>query len=338
MLEIRPPLPEKEPAMNAPLEQIKQCLQRGQSDLIGSHGVLVGVDLGSYGLRALAADLHGNRVVADQRPLPDGTPDEIVAQALELVRDVLEEGGWTAQQLVRIGIGFGGPVDADAGLTRLSHRMPGWEQYPVVARFEEALGATALLGNDANVTALGEASCGIGHDVRNLFYLHLSTGVGGGLVLDKRLYSGATTTAGEIGHATVRRDGPRCSCGGYGHLEAYVSIDSLLRRAGELGLHTDDLQHVFDGNEIGRQTVTEAVGLLGLALGNVVTLLDPNMIVLGGTVTRIGGEPLLQMVREQLDASLPPSLRRSVPVVASTFGIDSVAVGALALAMQSLGE
>jgi glucokinase len=289
-------------------------------------------------LRALAADLHGSHVFADHRPLPDGTPDEIVGQALALVSSVLQQGGWTAQQLVRVGIGFGGPVDSSAGVTRLSHRMPGWEHHPVVARFEEALGAPTLLGNDANVTALGEASCGVGRDVRNLFYLHLSTGVGGGLVVDKRMYQGETTTAGEIGHATVRRDGPRCSCGGYGHLEVYVSIEGLLRRAAELGLHTDNLEQIFGGNDAGHQTVTEAVELLGMALGNVVSLLDPDMIVLGGTVTRIGGEPLLALVREQLDASLPPTLRHSVPVVTSTFGVDSVAVGALALAMQSLGE
>lgn len=324
--------------MNAPLEQIKGCLQHRQGNLIVSHGVLVGVDLGSYGLRAIAADVSGGQIVADHRPLPEGSPDSIVAEALDLLGGVLKQGGWASQQVVRLGIGFGGPVDTKSGVTRLSHRMPGWEQYPLVDRFEEAIGATALLDNDANVTAIGEALCGAGRDAASLFYLHLSTGVGGGLVLDKRLYQGATATAGEIGHATVRRDGPRCSCGGYGHLEAYASIWGLLRRANELGLHTEDLADVFDNNDAGHQTVSEAVELLGVALANVVSLLDPDMIVLGGTVTRIGGEQMLAMVRDELERSLPPSLRRSVPVVASTFGADSVAIGALALAMQSLGE
>jgi len=323
--------------MSAPLEQIKTCLQRGQSDLIGSHGAVVGVDLGSYGLRAIAADLHGEQVIADARPMPDGAPDLVVAQALDLVQSVIAEGGWSTQQVVRVGVGFGGPVDAHAGVTRVSYRMSGWEQYPVADRFEAQLGAPTLLDNDANVTALGEAQCGVGSDVRNVFYLHLSTGVGGGLVIDKRLYGGATTTAGEIGHAIVRRDGPRCSCGGFGHLEAYVSIGGLLRRAGELNLHTDDLEHVFN-DDAGRQTIEEAVELLSRALANVVTLLDPDMIVVGGTVARIGGEPFLALVRHGLGDSLPPTMRRNVPLVASTFGADSVAVGALALAMQSLGE
>ena len=324
--------------MNAPLEQIKGYLQRGQSDLIGSQGVLVGVDLGSYGLRAIAADMHGERIAADNRALPDATPDAIVADALELVQGLIAQNGWSPEQVVRVGVGFGGPVDAHAGVTRVSYRLPGWEQFPVVDRFEAALAAPTLLDNDANVTALGEAQCGVGHAVRNLFYLHLSTGVGGGMVIDKRLYGGATTTAGEIGHAIVRRDGPRCSCGGNGHLEAYVSIGGLLRRAGELDLHTDDLEHLFNGNAAGQQTVEEATDLLGLALANVVTLLDPDMIVVGGTVARIGGEPFLGLLRQRLPELLPPTMRRDVALVASTFGADSVAVGALALAMQSVGE
>lgn len=323
--------------MNAPLEQIKGCLQRGQSDLIGSQGVLVGVDLGSYGLRAIAADMNGERIAADNRALPNATPDEIVADAIELVQGLIERNGWSPEHVVRVGVGFGGPVDAHAGVTRVSYRLPGWEQFPVADRFEAALGAPTLLDNDANVTALGEAQCGVGHAVRNVFYLHLSTGVGGGMVIDKRLYGGATTTAGEIGHAIVRRDGPRCSCGGHGHLEAYVSIGGLLRRAGELNLHTDDLEHVFN-NAAGRQTIEEAVDLLGRALANVVTLFDPDMIVVGGIVARIGGEPFLALVRQHLGDSLPPTMRRDVPLVASTFGADSVAVGALALAMQSVGE
>lgn len=323
--------------MSAPLEHIKGCLQRGQSDLIGSQGVLVGVDLGSYGLRAIAADMNGERIVSDNRALPDATPDAVVADALDLVQGLIAHNGWSPEQVVRVGIGFGGPVDAHAGVTRVSYRLPGWEQFPVADRFEAALGAPTLLDNDANVTALGEAQCGVGHAVRNVFYLHLSTGVGGGMVIDKRLYGGATTTAGEIGHAIVRRDGPRCSCGGHGHLEAYVSIGGLLRRAGELDLHTDDLEQVFN-DDAGRQTIEEAVELLGRALANVVTLLDPDMIVVGGTVARIGGEPFLALVRQQLGDSLPPTMRRDVPLVASTFGADSVAVGALALAMQSVGE
>jgi len=324
--------------MSELFEAIQHCVQQRQGALMSSQGVIVGVDIGSYGLRAIAADLTGQQVVSDHRPMPADSSDAIVEQALELVRGVLGRSGKSLHQVARIGIGFGGPVDSELGITRVSHRMAGWEHYPLAARFEEALDTPVVLDNDANVIALGEAICGVGRDVHSLFYLHLSSGVGGGLVLDDRVYRGATMTAGEIGHATVRSGGPPCSCGGQGHLESYVSVSGLLRRVNELGLQTDNLEQVFADNEAGRRTRDEAVELLGLALSNVVCLLDPQMIVVGGIVVRLGGDVLIEAIGRQLQAALPPTMRRSVPVVASTFGYDSVAVGALALAMHSLGD
>jgi glucokinase len=324
--------------MSEPLELVQRWLERGRSDLMGSQGSVLGVDIGSYGLRVLLADLQGQQAVADQRPLPEGDADEVTEQALDLARSLLSRAGKSAQQIVRIGIGFGGPVDDAAGVTRLSHRMSGWERYPLAQRFEDAFDAPTLIDNDANVIALGEASCGAGSAVHSLFYLHLSSGVGGGLVLGGRLYDGATTTAGEIGHAIVRYDGPPCSCGAKGHLESYVSVGGLLRRANELGLRTDDLAEIFADGELGQQTVSEATELLGMTLANVVNLIDPHMIVIGGVVARIGGDALLQAVHDRMIEALPPTMRRDVPVVASTFGYDSVAVGALALAACSLRE
>lgn len=323
--------------MDEPLELVKRWLQRRQNDLAGSQGSVIGVDIGSYGLRAIVADLQGQQVIADHRPLPTGNADTIVEQVLDLTRGVLQKSA-RPQHVARIGLGFGGPVDINAGVTRLSHRASGWENYPLATRFEEAFDAPAMLDNDANVTALGEATCGAGANRRNLFYLHLSSGVGGGIVLDGRLYHGSTMVAGEIGHVIVRYDGPPCSCGGNGHLESYVSIGGLLRRVNELGLRTDDLEQVFGEEQAGKQTVAETTEMLGRMLANVATLLDPEMIVIGGTVARIGGEAFIQAISEQLQAGLPLTMRRDVPVVASTFGHDSVAVGALALAACSLSD
>lgn len=324
--------------MNEPLDLVKSWLQRGRSNLMGSQGSVLGVDVGSYGLRAVLADLQGQHVVAAHTALPSGEPAAVVDAAIALAQDVLQQAGKATHHVVRIGIGFGGPVDGDAGVTRLSHRAGGWERYPLVQRFEDAFDAPALLDNDANVIALAEASCGAGSDVRNLFYLHLSSGVGGGMVLDRRLYHGATTTAGEVGHAIVRYDGPPCSCGANGHLESYVSVGGLLRRANELGLRTDDLEMLFMENAAGQQTIDEATELLGTTLANLVSLFDPDMIVLGGIVARKGGDRFMQTIRRRLEDALPPTMRRAVPVVPSTFGYDGVAVGALALAVQSLRE
>jgi glucokinase len=324
--------------MNEPLELVKRWLQGRRSDLVGSQGSLIGMDIGSYGLRAIVADLHGQQVITDHRPLPVGNAQTVVDQALELAQGLMQQISRPAQHVTRIGIGFGGPVDSDAGVTRLSHRASGWENYPLAQRFEEAFDAQTLLDNDANMIALGEAACGAGHDRRYLFYLHLSSGVGGGIVLDGHLYHGANKIAGEIGHTIVRYDGPPCSCGGNGHLESYVSLGGLLRRVNELGVRTDDLEQVFADHEAGKQTIAETTETLGRTLANVVNVIDPEMIVIGGIVARIGGQSFIEGISRQLEAGLPPTMRRSVPVVASMFGYDGVAVGGLALAACSLSD
>jgi glucokinase len=328
----------EEKAVGESLELVKGWLQRGNGSLLGGQGSVVGVDIGSYGLRAIVADLEGSRIQGASRPLPDGDADQITTAGIALLNDVLADSGTNPQQLVRIGIGFGGPVDADAAVTRIHYRRPGWERFPLVERFESAFDAPVLLDNDANVIALGEACCGAGQDTRDLFYLLLSTGVGGGVVLDGRLYHGASTTAGEIGHATVKRDGAPCSCGGKGHLESYVSVRALLRRLGELGVETNELSQVFSDDPAAKQTVAEATDLLGLTLANVVTLLDPQVIVVGGIVARTVGEGWLRQLASSLQEALPPTLVHDVPIKASTFNQDSVAIGALALALSSLQE
>ena len=329
---------EAEKPMGDSLDLIRRWLHRGNGALMGEQGSVLGVDIGSYGLRAIVADLHGNKVHGLNRALPEGDAETITAAGIELAQELLRSSDTRAQQLVRIGIGCGGPVDADAGVTRIHHRRPGWERFPLAERFETAFDAPVLLDNDANVIALGEACCVDGRDVRDIFYLHLSTGVGGGLVIDGRLYHGATATAGEIGHAIVRRDGPPCSCGGKGHLESYVSVGALLRRLGELGVETNTLADVFDDGPAAQQTMVEATQLLGTTLANVVAMVDPQMSVVGGIVGRTGGERWLEQLARELQAVLPPTLAHDVQIAPSAFNHDSVAVGALALAMASLQE
>ena len=323
--------------MSDALELVRRWLQRGDGAFMGGQGLVLGVDVGSYGLRAIVADLHGTMIFDASRELPDGDASVITDAAITLVRDLLEQHDLGSRQLVRIGIGFGGPVDADAGTTRVHYRRSGWENFPLAERFETAFDAPTLLDNDANVIALGEACC-VDRDARNLFYVHLSSGVGGGLVVDGRLYHGATTTAGEIGHAIVRPDGPPCSCGGKGHLETYLSIGGLLRRLGELGVASDDLNVVFDGSDAGQQTVREATLMLSQMLATAITLLDPQVIVLGGIVARTGGDAWLNQLQQHLKDVLPSTLRTEIQILPSSFNQDSVAVGGLALALTSMQE
>lgn len=306
--------------------------------LLGSQGYVLGMDIGSYGLRAALIDLHSDTYTSVYRDSPNTTAEVIFDAAMALVQDLLSDQHVAAERLVRIGVGFPGPVDHRHGVTILSPRIAGWEQFPLAERIEAILGATALVDNDANLTALAEATFGVGRDVQNLFYLHLSSGVGGGLVLNGRLYHGATSTAGEIGHAVGGPAEPGQGDQPTLTLEQRVSIHSLMRRAGELGLETNLLSDIFSEHPVARQVVDEAANLLGARLSQICALIDPDLIVLGGVVARMGGPRFIDAVDQRMRAYNGTTIARSVPLQASVLGFESVAIGGLALALESLQE
>lgn len=317
---------------------VQDRLARNSWGLLGTQGYILGIDIGGFGLRAALVDLHSHTYTAVHREVSTTNASAVVVDAIELARALLHESGVAPGHVVRIGVGFGGPVDARAGVTILSHRMAGWERLPLREQIEEALGAVTLLDNDANLIALAEATFGAGRDVQHLFYLHLSSGVGGGLVLDGRLYHGATTTAGEIGHAVVGPIDPLRPRERPGTLEQHLSIAGLLRRASELGLETDLLSDVFGDHAVGRQIIGETADLLAVRLSQIVALIDPQMIVMGGVVARNGGEALIAAIQERIPSYMVSLVERPVPIVASVLGFESVAIGGVALALESMRD
>jgi glucokinase len=324
--------------MNDPRTLVQDRLVRNSWGLLGTQGYILGMDIGGYGLRAALIDLHSHTYTSVHREISTASADTVVADAIALARDLLAEHGVAPGHLVRVGVGFGGPVDARQGVTIISHRMAGWERLPLRERVEDALGAVTLLDNDANLIALAEATFGVGREVQHLFYLHLSSGVGGGLVLDRHLYHGTTTTAGEIGHAVVGPVDPIRPRGRPGTLEQHLSIKALLRRAAELGLETNLLSDIFGEHPVGRQVVAEAADLLAVRLSQIVALIDPQMIVLGGVVARNGGDALIAAIEERMRGYMASLVERPVPIVASVLGFESVAIGGLALALESMCE
>ena len=324
--------------MNDPQPLVQDRLSRNSWGLLGTQGYILGLDIGSYGLRAALVDLHSHTYHPTYCESSATSAAELLADALKLARTLLDQHGITSDRLVRIGVGFAGPVDARHGIVRLSHRIPGWEQFPLKEHVEETFGAVTLVDNDANLIALAEATFGIGRDVQDLFYLHLSSGVGGGLVLDRRLYHGATTMAGEIGHTVVGpvdpihpKEPPRT-------LEQHVSVQGVVRRAGELGLRTDRLSEIFAAPGVGQQIIGEIADLLAVRISQTIGLIDPQMIILGGVVARSGGDALIAAIEERVHVYLSALVDRPVDIAASVLGFESVAIGGLALALESMNE
>jgi glucokinase len=323
--------------MNDPKPLVQDRLFHNSWGFLGNQGYILGMDIGSYGLRSALIDLHSHTYHSAYRDTSTGNAEDLLGESIALATNLLKQHGVAHDHLVRVGVGFAGPVDARHGVVQLSHRVPGWEQFPLQQRIEETFGAVTLIDNDANLIALAEATFGIGRDVQHLFYLHLSSGVGGGLVLDGRLYHGASTMAGEIGHAPigpvdpVHPDQPHT-------LEQHLSIKGLLARSAELGLETDLLSDIFGDNPVGRKVVAEAVSTLGVRLAQIVALIDPQLVILGGAVTRAGGDAFVEAVEERVRSYMDSLVQRPVAVVSSILGFESVAIGGLALALESMKD
>ena len=193
----------------------------------------IGVDLGGTNLRIAAIDEQGSLL----EKLTLGTRvsrgrDWVVTQMCEAIQQVATkfQNGHT---LRGIGIGVPGIIDMETGMVRESPNLPGWDDYPVREEIEQRLKARVILENDANAAAMGEKWLGAGRDFDDLCMITLGTGVGGGVVLNGRVWHGLSGMAGEIGHTTVDPNGPLCGCGNHGCLEAYASATAIVRMAKE---------------------------------------------------------------------------------------------------------
>ena len=324
--------------MNDPQPLVQDRLAHNSWGFLSQQGYILGMDIGSYGLRAALIDLQHHTYARAHREAKPDNAHEMLEASIALARGLLEQHGVEPSRLVRIGVGFAGPVDARHGLVQRSHRVAGWEQFPLKRHIEDAFGAVTLVDNDANLIALAEATFGVGRDVQHLFYLHLSSGVGGGLVLDSRLYHGATTMAGEVGHAVlgaidpIYRDEPPKT------LEQHLSIAGVVRRAAELGLESDRLSEIFGDARVGPQLIGETAEILAVRLSQIIALIDPQMIIIGGVVARYGGTPLFDAIKQRIPVYMASLIERPVQIVPSVLGFESVAIGGLALALESMSD
>lgn len=274
------------------------------------------VDIG--GTKFTVAVFEGDRMVKRESRSTDreGGRDWMLGQ----IREIATAWGREAP-LDRCGIGFGGPVDFGARRVALSTHVGGWQDFVLPAWVESELGLPAVMDNDANVGALGEAVYGAGKGFSPLFYMTLSTGIGGGLVADGGIYRGADSYAGEIGHLTVRPGGPECLCGARGCLE---------RMCGGIWMESDHghsaRELMCDPGFVKRYVVDLALGLKACIM-----LLNPARIVIGGGISK-AGEALFGPLREELRRQITAWSRARIDVEPAALGDDSVLYGALALA------
>jgi glucokinase len=270
------------------------------------------IDIG--GTKFTVALFEGGRIVKRESrgTNREGGPEWMVAQIATLAS------GW---KFDRCGIGFGGPVDFAAQKVNLSTHVGGWRDFPLVEKVSGLFQVPVVMDNDANVGALGEAIYGAGREVRPMFYMTLSTGIGGGIVLDdSSVYRGADSYAGELGHITLKPGGPECLCGSHGCFER-LCCGLWLER--DYGKTAKELMR--DRAFVERYVVDLAQGLKAAVM-----MLNPARIVIGGGIAK-AGDALFVPLRAELRRQVTGWSRARLDVVPAALGDDSVLYGCLEL-------
>jgi glucokinase len=328
---------------------------RNTGKLLATQGYVIGIEISGSGARhsVALADLQGRILYRVRRPL-DYVPDsetvlKILDEMLLEVQKHISEG-----RILRVGIAVGGLVDADQGVVRTLYHARGWDNFSLQDYFSERLDAPCIVDNNANAAALAEVQNGAGSGERVVLYIGLGRGIGGALIVNGKIYHGVASMAGEIGHILVKEDGSKCSCGGFGHLETIASARAIASTM--IGLSVEypeteaaihritggraeriNAEQVFrlaaEGDSIAQHIIADVHKYLAIALTNIVHLVNPGIIILGGSVAQ-AGESLIAPLKVEMQRLCLPAAYQSLHIVQGDLGSEANIVGAVTLALQ----
>ncbi len=307
---------------------------------------VLGVDIGGTNLvvGAVAADgsaLHGLR---SEPTRPEDGSESVLRRLLAMGKAVMEETcrDVPGAEFLGAGVGAPGPLDTKRGIVLLTPNL-GWVNLPLLELVQNGLALPTRIDNDANCAVLGESWMGAARGARDVIGITIGTGIGGGIVVDGRLYHGASDCAGEIGHTTVEVNGRRCKCGNYGCLEAYASGPAIARRAVEAieagqpsrlpeyvngALEKITAQTVYqaahDGDELAEEVVGDTAKFLGAGIANMINIFNPEIVVVFGGVTYAGERLFAPLRREVAKRAFKPAVAVCRIVAAELIGTAGV--------------
>lgn len=315
--------------------------------------MFLGVEIGGTKLQAAIGDGRGAiRRTASVRADPTAGRAGICAQVEDLATGLLREAQASGERVERAGIGFGGPVRPAEGVVYKSHQVSGWEEFPITRWFEEALGVSAVVGNDSDLAGLAEAHFGAGRGRSRVVYMNIGSGVGGAIVLDGEVYASQGSGASEIGHMRLLPAGPGAPWATLEDLASGWRLAAAAREAAEQnptselarlaerrgGATTETLvEAVRLGDPVAAAIWGRAVEVLGVAIANVVALLRPEAFLVGGGVA-LSGEVLFEPLRAQVERQIFPPFRGSCAILPAELGEAVVLHGALKLARDRPGD
>lgn len=316
-------------------------------------GYAIGIDMGRSHLTMLLTNLAGVLVARCSGPFDAALgPEVCLEQLLERLTEFLSDQHIDWHQIIGIGMGIPGPLDATSRMLVRPPRMPGWDQFDVRSVLERACKVPIYLDNDANMGAMGESQYGAGQHVENMAYVKVATGIGCGLILNGAIYRGSGGVAGELGHVTIDDNGPICDCGNRGCLEAMAGAAAVIQAAAHGAEYdgadttntaiatngsadvADVVQAALAGNTAARDAIALAGYHIGIALAGLVNIFNPSLILLDGSMAH-AGELLLAPIRQAIGRRSLAASSASAQIELARLGDNAVALGAIATVIEA---
>ncbi len=312
----------------------------------------IGVDLGGTKIYTALADGKGEIISRKKLPTEAKKGKKVILNnIINSIDSVIEQSKVTNEDINKIGIGSPGPLSVKKGVIYRTANLP-WENVHIVDIIQEETGIPVKLENDANAAGLGEKWFGAGKDVSDLIYITVSTGVGGGFVINKKVYQGYDGAAAEIGHMIIEPDGPQCGCGNYGCLESFSSGTAIAREGREV-LESDQkslIKEMSDnnpdnvdallvanaakeGDKLAKDIYDQAGWYLGIGIANLINLFNPEMIVMGGGIMK-DKELIEETMQESLNERAIETSLEQVEICKVALGDETGVKGAIAVAME----
>ncbi len=305
-------------------------------------GVVVGLDNGRQHLAVAVADLNGELLADERMRISAGlSAVESMAELDRLVDRVLSAAGKQRADVRCGALALPAPVDISSGRVGSMEIEPRWSGIDPAALARDVLGFDVSVHNDTNVGAIGEARRGAGRGANHFAYIWISEGLGAGLMLNNSLYAGVTGIAGELGHTLQRAEtGALCRCGNRGCLETVVSTPAVIRlleaQLGPISSFDEVLERVKAGDALCRRVLAQTGRHIGVAVTNLVNLLNPQRVIIGGELST-AGDVLLKPIGEMIHQYAIPSAAARVEVVRSELGKRSEVIGAAMMALADNG-
>ena len=309
-------------------------------------GYVIGIKLTETHAVCALTDLEAQIIAKSSMPLSGHEPAQVVDDLAQMVLMLIREQKIAKKQLLGVGLGLAGIVDAEEGVLRQSP-IYGWNNVPLRQMLQDKLHIPIYVENDVNTLTLTERWFGHGQDVDNFLTVTVGRGVGLGIVVNGQFYRGQTGGAGEFGHITMNPDGPLCACGKHGCLEAYVGDPGLVRLAqeaaakGDLSISVQNIDELLSLARTGDKTAIrifdQAGRILGIGIANLVNVFNPKKIIISGEGTR-QGDFLFNPMKESIQQNTMPGLFDPGTVEIALWGDDAWARGAAGLVLREVFE